>query len=111
MSAKGAASPGRWQDVQLLNTIGAICSVKVSLIGDLVISPAGKAAAATTQPMAEIVKNRPIISILPGEYNNRLPWFHGSRRVCRSGFHPEPSANLFPWRRAGACPVRRRLYR
>src|SRR5688572_21225763 len=30
MSEKGAASPGRWHDVQFAKTIGATCSLKVT---------------------------------------------------------------------------------
>jgi hypothetical protein len=30
MSANGAASPGRWQEVQWLKTIGATCSLNVT---------------------------------------------------------------------------------
>src|SRR6266545_1954514 len=111
MSANGAASPGRWHDVQLLNTIGAMCSVNVSLAGALLISPAEKAAEANAQAPADIVQNRFIISLLPVEYNSRWPWFQGSRPAYRSGPHPAPCADRVPWRRAGACPARRRRYR
>src|SRR5215467_224246 len=77
ISANGAASPGRWHDVQLLNTIGAMCSEKVSellgLTDDLPTSPPGNAVMARAHAAANIVKNRFIFLLLREGCNSRSP--------------------------------------
>src|SRR3982074_3214486 len=110
MSANGPASPGRWHDVQLLNTIGAICSVKVRLSG-LGASPPEKAVTVRAQAAANIVQRRFIVLLLPLICNNRLPGFGASTRPYRSRPHPMLFADLVQWLSDGACRALRRRYR
>src|SRR6266550_2311097 len=102
MRANGAASPGRWHDVQLLNTIGAICSVKVRPEG-LVTSPAEKAVTAKAQAAASIVRVRFIFSLQLGGCNSRWLGFAESILACRSEFRRAPFVDHVQWLPDGAC--------
>src|SRR5260370_19535184 len=88
MRANGAASPGRWHEVQLLNTIGAICSVKVTS-EVRAASPPEKAVTARAPAAARIVRVRFISSLLPGGCNSRWLAFGESISVYRSGIRLE----------------------
>src|SRR6266550_548307 len=101
MRANGAASPGRWQEVQLLKTIGAICSVKVRPEG-LATSPAEKAVTARAQAAASIVRVRFIFSLQPGGCNSRWLVFEASIWACRSEFRRAPFVDHVQWLPGGA---------
>src|SRR5438876_4200390 len=110
MRANGPASPGRWHDVQLWNTIGAICSVKVSPEG-LATSPAEKAVTARAQAAASIVRVRLIFSLQSGGCNSRWLVFGRSILAYRSEFRRAPFVDHVQWLPGGACRAQRRRCR